>query len=101
MLRIGSFAHFAQISVVTLRHYDQIGLLKPMKIDEATGYRLYSAKQIYEVKRILALKDLGLSLEQIKEILVEGISPEQLHCMLMLRQLEEQHNSVCTNLKNA
>ena len=90
MLRIGTFARFAQVSVATLHHYDDIDLLKPMQIDTATGYRLYSARQLYEVHRILVLKELGLTLEQIKEIMTGEGSTEQLRSMLKLKQIEER-----------
>ena len=58
MFKIGEFSKIAQLSGRTLRHYDTIGLLKPVHIDPATGYRYYSAEQLPRLNRILALKDL-------------------------------------------
>lgn len=88
MIRIGTFARLSQVSVVTLRHYDDLGLLEPAVTDPLTGYRYYSVSQLPRLNRILALKDLGFSLEQVRDALAEGISPEQLHGMLRLRRAE-------------
>jgi hypothetical protein len=60
MLKIGEFSKFVQVPVPTLRYYDQVGLLKPVEVDEVTGYRYYSASQVTHLNRILALKSLGL-----------------------------------------
>ena len=59
MIKIGDFARLSQVSVVTLRYYDEMDLLKPVKVDAFTGYRFYSAGQLPRLNRILALKDLG------------------------------------------
>ncbi len=71
MFRIGEFAQIAQVSGRLLRYYDQLGLLSPVRIDPQSGYRWYSAKQLPRLNRILALKELGLTLEQIRP-LIEG-----------------------------
>lgn len=62
MLRIGEFSQLAQISIRTLRLYDEMGLFKPAQIDRFTEYRYYNVEQLPRLNRILALKDLGLSL---------------------------------------
>ncbi len=92
MIRIGDFARLGQVSIVTLRHYDDIGLLKPVKVDNFTGYRYYSVSQLPRLNRILALKDLGFSLEQIEQVLNGGLTLEQLRGMLALKhaELEQQ-----------
>jgi DNA-binding transcriptional MerR regulator len=90
MLRIGEFARVAQVSIVTLRHYDQYGLLKPAALDPDTGYRYYTLDQLPRLNRILALKDLGFPLEQIAQLL-EGLSLEQLQGMFKLKQAQTQH----------
>jgi len=92
MIRIGEFSKLVQIPVATLRYYDQIGLLKPIEVDRFTGYRSYSATQLPRLHRILALKGLGFSLEQIGIVLAEGLTPEQMRGMLRLRhaQLSQQ-----------
>ncbi|MFN8421024.1 MAG: MerR family transcriptional regulator [Anaerolineae bacterium] len=89
MIRIGDFARIGQVSVVTLRHYDEIDLLKPIAVDIATNYRYYSVAQLPRLNRILALKDLGFSLDQIEQVL-NGLNVEQLRGMLKLKQAEVQ-----------
>lgn len=88
MIEIGDFAHLSQVSTATLRHYDEIGLLEPVKVDGFTGYRYYSVSQLPRLNRILALKDLGLSLEQIERTLDDGLSAEQLRGMLRIKRTE-------------
>jgi DNA-binding transcriptional MerR regulator len=90
MFKIGEFSRFSQVTVKTLRYYDKIGLLKPAKIDRFTGYRYYSASQLPRINRILALKDLGLSLDQIAQLLEDDLSPDQIRGMLRLKQSEIQ-----------
>lgn len=88
MIRIGEFSKLVQVPVATLRYYDQVGLLKPIKVDRFTGYRFYSASQLPRLHRILALKGLGFSLEQIGMALAEGLNPEQMRGMLRLRHAQ-------------
>ena len=90
MIKIGDFARLSQVSVVTLRYYDETHLLKPVKVDAFTGYRYYAADQLPRLNRIVALKDLGFSLEQIKLMLVEDLSLEQLRGMLMAQRAQVQ-----------
>ena len=90
MFKIGEFSRFSQVSVKTLRYYDQIGLLKPAEVDDFTGYRYYSASQLPRINRILALKDLGLSLKQITQLLEEDMTPDQIRGILRLKQVEIQ-----------
>jgi DNA-binding transcriptional MerR regulator len=88
MLRIGDFGRIARVSVQTLRHYDDLGLLKPVEVDAFTGYRYYAFDQLPRLHRILALKDLGLSLEEIGRLMQEELSAEQLRGMLRLKEAE-------------
>jgi DNA-binding transcriptional MerR regulator len=92
MVKIGDFSRIGQVSVKALRYYDVVGLLKPSQVDPATGYRFYSFDMLPRLNRILALKELGLSLEQIKHLLEDDISAEQLRGMLRLKQVEIQEN---------
>ena len=71
MLRIGEFSALSQISIYMLRHYDEIGLLTPEHTDNFTGYRYYSEAQLPTANKIRALKNMGLSLPLIKEILTK------------------------------
>ena len=88
MFRIGEFAQIAQVSTRQLRFYDQLGMLQPAHTDAQTGYRFYSIRQLPRLNRILALKELGLSLEQIGPLLEDGISPAELRGMLTLKRAE-------------
>jgi DNA-binding transcriptional MerR regulator len=88
MIKIGDFARLSRVSVVTLRHYDELGLLKPVVVDPFTGYRYYSVAQLPRLNRILALKDLGFSLEQIEQVLDGDLSLEQLRGMLKMKRAE-------------
>ena len=69
MLKIGEFSKLSRVSVRMLRHYDEIGLLKPAEIDRFTDYRYYREDQLPTVGRITALKDMGFSLADIVRIL--------------------------------
>ena len=69
MLKIGDFSKLSRISIRMLRHYDEIGLLEPKRIDDFTGYRYYLAEQLPVAGRIAALRDMGFGLSAIGEIL--------------------------------
>jgi DNA-binding transcriptional MerR regulator len=102
MFRIGEFAQIAQVSGRQLRFYDQLGLLVPAHIDPQTGYRYYSIRQLPRLNSILALKELGLSLEQIGPLLKNGISPPELRAMLTMKraQLEQSLREEESRLKH-
>jgi DNA-binding transcriptional MerR regulator len=91
MFSIGEFARYGGVSPRTLRHYDEIGVLPPATVDPDTGYRGYSAAQLGQLNRIMALKELGLSLTQVKQLLT-GVTLEEMRGMLALRraQLEQE-----------
>jgi len=101
MFRIGDFSQLGQVSIRTLRHYDELDLLKPAQIDKFTGYRYYTIEQLPRLNRILALKDLGLSLEQIGDLLKRDLPPDQLRGLLMLKQaeIEQQMQAMQTQLR--
>ncbi|MDJ0342031.1 MerR family transcriptional regulator [Streptomyces sp. H10-C2] len=88
MFTIGDFAKHGRVSVRMLHHYDAIGLLRPARTDPASNYRFYEAGQLSRLNRIIALKDLGFSLQQVRSILDEQVSAEQLRGMLRLRRAE-------------
>jgi DNA-binding transcriptional MerR regulator len=90
MLKIGDFSRLSQVSVKTLRYYDEVGLLKPTQVDQVSGYRYYSVAQLRQLHRILALRDLGFSLDQIGYVLAGEPSTEELRGMLRLRRAEQQ-----------
>lgn len=102
MLRIGMFSKISQVSVKTLRYYDQIGLLKPVEVDTFTGYRFYAFSQVSQLNRILALKGLGFTLEQVGRMLEENLSLAEMQGMLRMRQaeLQQQMKETQTRLEN-
>jgi DNA-binding transcriptional MerR regulator len=76
MYQIGLFSKINHITTKTLRHYDEIGLLKPNHVDYLTGYRFYTSDQLPQIHQILALKNLGLSLNEIRKIFENPINIE-------------------------
>ncbi|NJL38432.1 MAG: MerR family transcriptional regulator [Leptolyngbyaceae cyanobacterium SM1_4_3] len=88
MFRIGDFSRLGQVSVRMLRHYDELGLLKPAQVDQFTDYRYYTIEQLPRLNRILALKDLGIPLEQIADLLQKDLPLEQLQHLLQSKQDE-------------
>ena len=88
MFSIGEFARHGRVSVRMLRHYDAIGLLRPACVDPVSGYRFYQASQLAELNRVIALKDLGFTLQQVQTILEEKITAAELRGMLKLRRAE-------------
>ncbi len=66
--RIGMFASMNRVTIKALRHYDEQGLLEPAYIEEENGYRYYASSQMADLHQILALKNMGFSLEEIREI---------------------------------
>src|SRR3569623_1340649 len=88
MFSIGDFASHGRVSVRMLRHYDAIGLLRPAYVDPATGYRSYQAAQLARLNRIVALKDLGFTLTEIRTIVDDEVGPQELRGMLRLRRTE-------------
>jgi len=88
MFLIGEFSKISRVSKRLLHYYDDIELLKPAHIDQASGYRYYSAKQLPRLNRILALKELGLTLDQIKKMLQAEISDDEIKGMLLIKKAE-------------
>jgi DNA-binding transcriptional MerR regulator len=88
MFRIGEFSRLSMVPVSALRYYDTIGVLAPAVVDDATGYRYYAAAQLPMLNRILALKDLGLSLDEIRGVLAEHLCAAELRGMLVLKRTE-------------
>jgi DNA-binding transcriptional MerR regulator len=88
MFRIGDFSRIARVSARLLRFYDEMGLLSPARADPNTGYRYYTMAQLAALNRIVVLKELGFTLEQVRDIQQTNVSPEQLRHMLLLRRNE-------------
>ena len=88
MFSIGEFSRIARVTPRQLRHYEELDLFKPERIDPETGYRFYSALQLPRLNRILALKELGLSLTQILRLLDANISADEIRGMLTMRKAQ-------------
>jgi DNA-binding transcriptional MerR regulator/effector-binding domain-containing protein len=88
MLSIGELARLGQVSPRTLRHYDDLGVLVPAQVDPTTGYRSYEVGQLADLRRVLALRGLGVPLGEIAALLSDALSVEQLRGMLRLREVE-------------
>jgi DNA-binding transcriptional MerR regulator len=88
MFRIGEFSRISGVPAKTLRFYDEIGLLKPAKVDRFTGYRYYSADQLGILTRLLAFKNLGFSLDQVRDLAGEGLTPDDLRSALTAKRQE-------------
>lgn len=76
MYRIGEFSKLTKTTIKALRYYDDVGLLKPEKIDKFTNYRFYTTNQLMELHRIQSLRQIGLSIEEIKLVLHNKVSTE-------------------------
>jgi len=88
MFSIGEFAQHGRVSVRMLRHYDAIGVLRPACVDPVTGYRSYQVSQLADLNRLIALKELGFTLQQVQAILAEQVGVAELRGMLRLRRAE-------------
>ncbi|MCH5643863.1 MULTISPECIES: MerR family transcriptional regulator [unclassified Gordonia (in: high G+C Gram-positive bacteria)] len=88
MFTIGDFATMGRVSIRMLRHYDQIGLLQPARVDDHTGYRYYEADQLRRLNRVVALKDLGFTLAEVARIIDADVDPAELRGMLRLRRAQ-------------
>ena len=87
-MQIGDFSKLSFVTVKALRYYDEIGLLKPARVDGFTGYRHYSASQLPRLNRIVALKDMGLSLEEIARLLRDDVPVGSILDLLEAKQAE-------------
>lgn len=86
MFSIGEFASIGRVSVRMLRHYDEIGLLTPARVDQFTGYRSYEGTQFEALGRILMFKDLGFRLDEVKAIIHAQVGEDQLREMLAAKR---------------
>jgi len=88
MFSIGEFASIGRVSVRMLRHYDEIGLLAPARVEPFTGYRYYNGAQFAVLGRILAFKDLGFRLDEVTRIVHGDVDDATLREMLTARRQE-------------
>lgn len=88
MLKIGEFSKLSRVSIRMLRHYDEIGLLHPVRNDPESGYRYYDVDQLTVVGRITALKDMGFGLNSICRMLDDYGNSERVEAQLQLKREE-------------
>jgi len=88
VFKIGDFSRIARVSARLLRFYEEIGLFEPAHADTQSGYRYYTLGQLVHLNRITVLKDLGFSLDEIRDILKANVSAAELRSMLLLRRSE-------------
>lgn len=96
MYRIGEFARIVDISVRTLRYYDECGVLKPNEIDKFTGYRYYNDKNIAECELIKLLKYVDFTLDEIivykDNLNDDAIKKKQKEIEKMIKLLKLKHS---------
>ncbi|OZD69229.1 hypothetical protein CH272_16020 [Rhodococcus sp. 05-340-1] len=88
MFSIGEFASIGRVSVRRLRHYDEIGLLTPARVDPFTGYRSYDGSQFEVLGRILVFKDLGFRLDEVTQIVHGEVDGDRLREMLAAKRID-------------
>lgn len=96
MLRIGMFSKLGKTTIKTLRHYDEVGLLKPAFVDEATGYRYYATGQLQALYEIVSLRQMGFSIGEI--VAMESGRDMDTILQQRLRQLNEQQDTLADQI---
>ena len=71
MFKIGDFSKMSKVTIKALRYYELEGLIKPSYVDEVSGYRYYESSQLLDISRIVSLKQIGLSIDEIKKVINE------------------------------
>jgi effector-binding domain-containing protein len=92
MFRIGEFSKLSRVSARALRLYDRMGLLRPAEVDRYTGYRYYTAAQFMRLNRIVALKDMGFTLEEIAALLDGGLDGAELRGIFKAKRAAQLQN---------
>ena len=90
-LTIGAFSRLCRLTVVTLRHYDRVGLLMPAEVDAATGYRYYRAEQVATALQIGLLRSLGVSITDLRSFVNGRASLDDLLAGQRLRLTAQLH----------
>lgn len=71
MYRIGEFSTLSKTTIKTLRYYEKVGLLKPAYVDKDSSYRYYETKDLLKLAKIVSLRQIGVSIENIKRALLK------------------------------
>ena len=90
LLKIGELAAFVGVSPKALRVYEKMDIIKPVKVDDETGYRYYSADQVKDLEALLEWKDMGFSLKEVKIIFSGKYSKEDIDLILEAKKKEWQ-----------
>jgi DNA-binding transcriptional MerR regulator len=88
MFKIGEFAAISGVSRKMLRHYEQLGLLKPAHTDRFTGYRYYTLEQLEPIQRIHTLREAGLTLREVGDVIERDLSVEEFKALLLQKRRE-------------
>lgn len=102
MKSIGQFAKENNITVKTLHHYEKMDLIKPLKVDDITGYRYYGDIESQDLKIVLVLKDLGFSLSEIKDVISDKFDNDSFVEFLLFKKSQadrDKHNASSRLLK--
>jgi DNA-binding transcriptional MerR regulator len=91
MYKIGDFSSMSKTTIKTLRYYEKEGLLTPVYIDQNTGYRYYESSQLIDISKIISLRQIGLSIKEIKKVL-DGYDIKEI--------LNNRKNEIEKNIKN-
>ncbi|MCX7748054.1 MAG: MerR family transcriptional regulator [Clostridia bacterium] len=102
MYRIGTFSKINKVTIKTLRYYDEVGLLKPAFIDEENGFRYYTSEQLLRLHRIIALRQIGFSIQEISAVLngqnitgiFEGRKRELKYCFVIYHDGEYREKDI-------
>ena len=101
LLTIGEFSRASYLTIKTLRHYHDVGLLEPAQVDGSSGYRYYRADQIATAQTIRRLRELAMPVEQVKGVLHAADAGERnaliaAHLERMEQQLERTAAAVAS-----
>lgn len=101
MLKIGDFSRLSRVSVRMLRYYDEAGLLRPVKVDQFTGYRYYHEQQLLTIEKISALRDMGFGVAAIGELLSRESDKNELERLFNVQraQLQEEAAEINTRIR--
>jgi DNA-binding transcriptional MerR regulator len=101
LMTIGRFANISGLTVHTLRHYDDVGLLAPAEVAATTGYRRYRREQVRDARLIQALRCIDLPIEEIRVVLVDPTSDRARELLRNhRRRLERQKNATAARIQD-
>lgn len=104
MYRIGFFSKISKVTIKTLRYYDEVNLLKPEHVDPENGYRYYTANQLFDLHKIIALRQIGFSIDEVISIINgrnvdEILNQRKLEILKNLRENQDQLSRIENYIK--